>query len=355
MATNIFAREFRYLACQQHSGIKPNLQLIKRLGNSTYASFTGSFIYGHGLWCIYLSDFWLWHLGTLFFPPAPGNIRNTEKLSYDRQQQYEIQVTAWDCGQKRALHSVPVCIDVKPVCKPGWQGGPSAFEICVQRIRAGLTVPCLHTRENSDASVCVRFTKVCTICAWACEPGCIVRYMCTVMVLCVFAHRNTDVIICVSLQPECVVLAVECIIYCFSQSPESHLSLFTYLLYFSISLSFFYSVLLSSPSSSPHSSPRNWPVKHSRRDQRHFTKSTMTQPTQLLAHQKAVVAALTRPTVMWRQVSTVSATTRTHAALEITTRAIYTCQRGAASRDEGQTDTAGGFTCHHVQSVLFCH
>uniref|UniRef100_A0A672H780 Calsyntenin-2 n=1 Tax=Salarias fasciatus TaxID=181472 RepID=A0A672H780_SALFA len=51
-----------------------------------------------------------------------GNIRNTEKLSYDHQQQYEILVTAWDCGQKRALHSVPVRIDVKPVCKPGWQG-----------------------------------------------------------------------------------------------------------------------------------------------------------------------------------------------------------------------------------------
>uniref|UniRef100_A0A1A8SAS7 Calsyntenin-2 n=1 Tax=Nothobranchius rachovii TaxID=451742 RepID=A0A1A8SAS7_9TELE len=51
-----------------------------------------------------------------------GNIRNTEKLSYDRQQEYEIQVTTWDCGQKRALHSVPVHINVKPVCKPGWQG-----------------------------------------------------------------------------------------------------------------------------------------------------------------------------------------------------------------------------------------
>ncbi|XP_061774858.1 calsyntenin-2-like [Nerophis ophidion] len=51
-----------------------------------------------------------------------GNIRNTEKLSYDREQQYEIQVIAWDCGQKRALHSVSVRIDVKPVCKPGWQG-----------------------------------------------------------------------------------------------------------------------------------------------------------------------------------------------------------------------------------------
>lgn len=80
-------------------------------------------------------------------PPAPGNIRNTEKLSYDRQQQYEIQVTAWDCGQKRALHSVPVRIDVKPVCKPGWQGGPSAFKICVQRFRAGLAAQCLHTRK----------------------------------------------------------------------------------------------------------------------------------------------------------------------------------------------------------------
>ncbi|CAL8360495.1 unnamed protein product [Merluccius merluccius] len=51
-----------------------------------------------------------------------GNIRNTEKLSYERQQQYEIQVTAWDCGQKRALLGAPVRIDVKPVCKPGWQG-----------------------------------------------------------------------------------------------------------------------------------------------------------------------------------------------------------------------------------------
>uniref|UniRef100_A0A3P9KB85 Calsyntenin-2 n=1 Tax=Oryzias latipes TaxID=8090 RepID=A0A3P9KB85_ORYLA len=51
-----------------------------------------------------------------------GNIRNTEKLSYDSKQHYEILVTAWDCGQKRALHPVPVHIDVKPVCKPGWQG-----------------------------------------------------------------------------------------------------------------------------------------------------------------------------------------------------------------------------------------
>ncbi|KAI7810223.1 putative calsyntenin-2 [Triplophysa rosa] len=51
-----------------------------------------------------------------------GNIRNTERLSYDKQQRYKIMVTVYDCGQKRATESVPVHIDVKPVCKPGWQG-----------------------------------------------------------------------------------------------------------------------------------------------------------------------------------------------------------------------------------------
>ncbi|XP_031646961.1 calsyntenin-2 [Oncorhynchus kisutch] len=51
-----------------------------------------------------------------------GNIRNTEKLSFDKQQQYEVLVTAFDCGQKRSTESVAVHIDVKPVCKPGWQG-----------------------------------------------------------------------------------------------------------------------------------------------------------------------------------------------------------------------------------------
>nr|XP_009672386.1 PREDICTED: calsyntenin-2 [Struthio camelus australis] len=50
-----------------------------------------------------------------------GNIRNTEKLSYDKQHQYEIMVTAFDCGQKRATRNVLVRVDVKPVCKPGWQ------------------------------------------------------------------------------------------------------------------------------------------------------------------------------------------------------------------------------------------
>ncbi|XP_053351585.1 calsyntenin-2 [Clarias gariepinus] len=51
-----------------------------------------------------------------------GNIRNTEHLSYDKQQYYEIMVSAYDCGQKRAKDSVLVQIHVKPMCKPGWQG-----------------------------------------------------------------------------------------------------------------------------------------------------------------------------------------------------------------------------------------
>ncbi|NXS88876.1 CSTN2 protein, partial [Erpornis zantholeuca] len=50
-----------------------------------------------------------------------GNIRNTEKLSYDKQHQYEIMVTAFDCGQKHATEDVLVRVNVKPVCKPGWQ------------------------------------------------------------------------------------------------------------------------------------------------------------------------------------------------------------------------------------------
>uniref|UniRef100_A0A667ZJN4 Calsyntenin-2 n=1 Tax=Myripristis murdjan TaxID=586833 RepID=A0A667ZJN4_9TELE len=60
--------------------------------------------------------------GTPFAIDRNGNIRNTERLSYDKQQSYKIMVTAYDCGQKRAKESVAVHIDVKPVCKPGWQG-----------------------------------------------------------------------------------------------------------------------------------------------------------------------------------------------------------------------------------------
>lgn len=58
-----------------------------------------------------------------------GNIRNTEKLSYDKMHQYEIMVTALDCGQKRATEDVLVRVEVKPVCKPGWQGWYSAISL----------------------------------------------------------------------------------------------------------------------------------------------------------------------------------------------------------------------------------
>ncbi|XP_051944371.1 calsyntenin-2 isoform X1 [Hippocampus zosterae] len=60
--------------------------------------------------------------GTPFAIDRNGNIRNTERLSYDRQQNYTILVTAFDCGQKTAKEHVAVHIDVKPVCKAGWQG-----------------------------------------------------------------------------------------------------------------------------------------------------------------------------------------------------------------------------------------
>eukprot|EP00064_Thunnus_orientalis_P007542 superscaffoldBa00000845_g7564 len=60
--------------------------------------------------------------GTPFAIDRNGNIRNTERLSYDKQQSYKIMVTAFDCGQKKAREDVAVHIDVKPVCKPGWQG-----------------------------------------------------------------------------------------------------------------------------------------------------------------------------------------------------------------------------------------
>lgn len=93
--------------------------------------------------------------------------------------------------------------------------------------------------------------------------------------------------------------------------------------YFSVSLSYFFlSISIPDPLSlhvclSLSPSLRNWTVKFSWHDQQHFTKSIVTQPTQLLAHQKVVMAALTRSRMMQRQVSAPSITT-TQAALEIT-------------------------------------
>ncbi|XP_034038356.1 calsyntenin-2-like [Thalassophryne amazonica] len=60
--------------------------------------------------------------GTPFAIDRNGNIRNTERLSYDKRQSYNIMVTAFDCGQKRATEDAAVHIDVKPVCKPEWEG-----------------------------------------------------------------------------------------------------------------------------------------------------------------------------------------------------------------------------------------
>ncbi|MEQ2280998.1 Calsyntenin-2, partial [Ameca splendens] len=60
--------------------------------------------------------------GTPFAIDRNGNIRNTERLSYEKQQSYRIMVSAFDCGQKKAKEDVVVHIEVKPVCKPGWQG-----------------------------------------------------------------------------------------------------------------------------------------------------------------------------------------------------------------------------------------
>ncbi|KAM9317194.1 calsyntenin-2 [Gastrophryne carolinensis] len=60
-----------------------------------------------------------------------GNIRNTEKLSYDKKHQYEIKVTAYDCGQKHAAEEVIVKVNVKPVCKPGWQDWEKRIEYSI--------------------------------------------------------------------------------------------------------------------------------------------------------------------------------------------------------------------------------
>ncbi|KAJ8259683.1 hypothetical protein GJAV_G00172230 [Gymnothorax javanicus] len=51
-----------------------------------------------------------------------GYIKNTEKLNYSKERMYKLTVTAYDCGKNRASEDVLVKVDVKPTCKPGWQG-----------------------------------------------------------------------------------------------------------------------------------------------------------------------------------------------------------------------------------------
>ncbi|XP_058530833.1 calsyntenin-1 isoform X3 [Ochotona princeps] len=57
-----------------------------------------------------------------------GYIKNTEKLSYGKERQYKLTVTAYDCGKKRATEDVLVKVSVKPTCTPGWQGWSDRLE-----------------------------------------------------------------------------------------------------------------------------------------------------------------------------------------------------------------------------------
>ncbi|XP_060026921.1 calsyntenin-1 isoform X2 [Erinaceus europaeus] len=57
-----------------------------------------------------------------------GSIRNTEKLNYEKEHQYKLTVTAYDCGKRRAPEDVLVKISIQPTCSPGWQGWSSRVE-----------------------------------------------------------------------------------------------------------------------------------------------------------------------------------------------------------------------------------
>ncbi|XP_043849061.1 calsyntenin-1 isoform X1 [Dromiciops gliroides] len=63
-----------------------------------------------------------------FIIDKDGYIKNTEKLSYGKEPQYKLTVTAYDCGKKRATEDVLVKISIKPTCKPGWQGWNKRIE-----------------------------------------------------------------------------------------------------------------------------------------------------------------------------------------------------------------------------------
>ncbi|KAM5248727.1 calsyntenin-1 [Ctenodactylus gundi] len=57
-----------------------------------------------------------------------GYIKNTEKLSYGKEYQYKLTVTAYDCGKKRAAEDALVKISIKPTCTPGWRGWSNRIE-----------------------------------------------------------------------------------------------------------------------------------------------------------------------------------------------------------------------------------
>ncbi|XP_078413928.1 calsyntenin-1 isoform X3 [Cetorhinus maximus] len=57
-----------------------------------------------------------------------GYIKNSEKINYSKDRQYKLAVTAYDCGKKRSTEDVLVKINIKPTCKPGWQGWSKRIE-----------------------------------------------------------------------------------------------------------------------------------------------------------------------------------------------------------------------------------
>ncbi|XP_007535913.1 calsyntenin-3 isoform X1 [Erinaceus europaeus] len=65
---------------------------------------------------------------TPFLIDNDGNIENTEKLQYSGEKLYRFTVTAYDCGKKRAADDAEVEIQVKPTCKPSWQGWNKRIE-----------------------------------------------------------------------------------------------------------------------------------------------------------------------------------------------------------------------------------
>ncbi|XP_032110558.1 calsyntenin-3 [Sapajus apella] len=65
---------------------------------------------------------------TPFLIDNDGNIENTEKLQYSAERLYKFTVTAYDCGKKRAADDAEVEIQVKPTCKPSWQGWNKRIE-----------------------------------------------------------------------------------------------------------------------------------------------------------------------------------------------------------------------------------
>uniref|UniRef100_H2ZZP0 Calsyntenin 3 n=1 Tax=Latimeria chalumnae TaxID=7897 RepID=H2ZZP0_LATCH len=65
---------------------------------------------------------------TPFVIDNDGNIKNTDKLEYRSEHLYRFTVTAYDCGKKRASEDTLVEIEVKPMCKPSWQGWTKRIE-----------------------------------------------------------------------------------------------------------------------------------------------------------------------------------------------------------------------------------